>query len=1061
MRIRRRAGGRWLPAAALVPLLLTGLATVAPPALAATPGTITTWAGGAGEGPALNLTVRPGQLAVRGPIVYVADDEYRVIRALDTRTGQLRTVAGNGDPWSWAAQTPRADGGPAVAARLADPSGVAVDAAGRVYLSDRWDVRVRRVDVAGIISTFAGGGYQAERVGLPATQASLDPSDLAVDSAGNTFIVSGDRVHRVDTSGVISKIAGTYCGCLDPPQEDIPAIEASIHPLAVAVNASGQVHIANGGLVLRIDDAGMLRRVAGGGSPPDGLGDGGAAASARLSLPDALSFDAAGNLYIADRAGHRVRKVDIAGIITTVAGGGAPADGLGDGGPATSASLQEPAGVVVGPEGAIYVSDTLHGRVRRVHDGIITTVAGKARTGGGGDGGPVALAQFGLPTGMVRDAAGNTYVADTNADRVRKIDPAGRVSTIAGTGQVGPLGDGGAATSASLQDPRSVAVDGTGNVFIADTSNGRIRKVDTAGLISTIAGGGTRAPVEGAPATAALLEDLWGLAVDRAGNVYFGDADHRLIRRVTPQGTLSTFAGGGTAADRGEGGPATSATLTMYTGATLAFDAFGQLHISDAAGERVHKVDLNGIITTVVGAQGAIATPVEGRKATEVRMTDAGGIAFDANGALHVVDGRMGRVWRVDLMGRLRLVGGKTDQYGALGDGGPASQARIRINAASGLAFDAAGNLYMADTGTDRIRRIDTPTIPSRVFATGWNGVGQLGDGTLQDRTTFGATAGISNVRSVAAGYHHSLAVRADGGLSAWGSNSYGQLGDGTTTDRSRPTSAPGLSDVIAVAGGAYHSLALRTDGTVWAWGWNGVGQVGDGTTVDRLRPAQVPGLRNVKAIATGGFHSLALTTNGDVWAWGWNYYGAVGTGTASQVETRPVLVPGMSGATSIAGGALHSLASRRVGGVDEVWSWGWNGFGQLGDGTTIERRLPVRTGVFASRVTAGGYHSFADTDGPTYAWGWNAVGQLGVRSTEAVVASPAAVVVPLSGAIAAGLVHNVALTNDGSVITWGWNPYGAVGDGTLTTRTAPAVLPGGPGAGAVAAGVLHSIIVR
>ena len=1064
MAIRRRDRRQWLPAAMLMPLLLGGLTTVAQPALAATPGTIATWAGGTGGGAALNLMVRPGQLAARGPIVYIADEEHRAIRALDTRTGELHTLAGNGDPEHWASQTPRADGGPAIADRLAQPSGVAVDAAGRVYLSDRKDARVRRVDVAGIISTFAGGGTAGETVVGPATQASLEPSDLAIDGFGNTFIVTAGSVRRVDTSGAISTVAGTRCYC-ERPQEDILATEAPLHPLAVAVDAGGQVHIADRGLVLRIDGAGMLRRVAGGGSPPDGLGDGGAAASARLLRPDALAFDAAGNLYIADSEAHRVRKVDAAGIITTVAGGGSPSDRLGDGGPATSASLQEPSGVVIGPEGALYVSDTLHGRVRKVRDGVITTVAGKAPTGGGGDGGPAALAQFRLPSGMVRDAPGNTYVADTGPGRVRKIDTAGRVVTVAGSGMRGPLGDGGPATAAYLRDPRAVAVDGTGNVFISDTSNGRVRKVDTAGIITTIAGGGTSAPVDGAPATEAFLEEPWGLAVDKAGNVYFADTRNARVRKVTPDGTLSTFAGGATTttAGQGDGGPATSARLGLRSGSTLAFDPLGQLHISDPGAASVRKVDRNGIITTVFGGYGGINVG-EVAKATMVRILDPGGIAFDANGSLYVVEGYTGRVWRVDLTGRIRLVGGTGDIYTALGDGGPARKARIDVNLSSGLVFDPAGHLYVADTGANRIRRIDTPTVPSRVFGTGWNGVGQLGDGSLQDRTTFGPTVGISNVRSVSAGYHHSLAVRADGGMSAWGSNSYGQLGDGTTTDRSRPISVPGLSDVIAVAGGAYHSLALRTDGTVWASGWNGVGQVGDGTTVDRHRPVQVPGLRNVKAIAAGGFHSLALTNNGDVWAWGWNVYGAVGTGTASQVETRPVLVPGMSGATSIAGGALHTLVSRLVGDNHEVWAWGWNGLGQLGDGTTIERRLPVRTGGYGNRVTAGGYHSFAGdtTMGPSYAWGWNAVGQLGSSSKETAVLRPILVNLPLYGdSISAGLVHNVALAMDGSVITWGWNPYGAVGDGTLTTRTAPAVLPGGPGAGAVAAGVLHSIVVR
>jgi alpha-tubulin suppressor-like RCC1 family protein len=250
-------------------------------------------------------------------------------------------------------------------------------------------------------------------------------------------------------------------------------------------------------------------------------------------------------------------------------------------------------------------------------------------------------------------------------------------------------------------------------------------------------------------------------------------------------------------------------------------------------------------------------------------------------------------------------------------------------------------------------------TVDGTLWAWGWNGLGQLGNGTT-------APAGpvrvpIDDVATIAAGAGHSLAVKHDGTVWAWGWNATGQLGDGTATDRLLPTQVYGARDIIEVAAGALHTVALRSDRSVVAWGWNGVGQLGAGQAGDAWIPVPVAGLADVVSVAAGAYHSLAATRDGKAWAWGWNVVGQLGDGTTTN-RFAPVAVafpPGPAGVQAVAGGAYHSLALASDG---TVWAWGWNGTGQLGDGTLTDRWAPVRTTriVDATTVAGGAGHSLA-----------------------------------------------------------------------------------------------------
>jgi sugar lactone lactonase YvrE len=352
----------------------------------------------------------------------------------------------------------------------------------------------------------------------------------------------------------------------------------------------------------RADDCppGSITTVAGSGRSGYALGgysgDGGPATAARLSAPNDVAVGPDGSLYIADRDNHRIRKVAPTGVITTAAGNGRRGYS-GDGGPATEASLNWPCGVDLGPDGSLYIADTRNMRIRMVaHDGIISTVAGdgwREQRGGryAGDGGPATQASIGTAFDIAVARDGSVYVADGNNNRVRKVDAQGIISTVAGNGTSGYSGDGGRATDATLRGPSGVALGGDGSVYIADTGNHCIRKVDNAGVITTVAG--RRAPCHSdlgdrSPAAMGNLCTPFGLAVGPDGSLYISDYTHIRIRRIDSEGVITTVAGTGVGGFSGDGGPPTEATLDQPHGIAVGPD--GSLYIADRDNHRVRTV---------------------------------------------------------------------------------------------------------------------------------------------------------------------------------------------------------------------------------------------------------------------------------------------------------------------------------------------------------------------------------------------------------------------------------------------------------------------------------------
>ena len=362
------------------------------------------------------------------------------------------------------------------------------------------------------------------------------------------------------------------------------------------------------------------------------------------------------------------------------------------------------------------------------------------------------------------------------------------------------------------------------------------------------------------------------------------------------------------------------------------------------------------------------------------------------------------------------------------------------------------------------------------VWAWGTNRHGQLGDGGTSERATPVAISGLSGVSTLAVGYAHSLALKADGTVWAWGSNSSGQLGDASMTDRHAPVQVSGLSGVVEIAAGIAFSLARKSDGTVWAWGNDTSGQLGDGYSYNHSTPVQIEGLSGVKGIAAGGHpkyfrvdgsvqdddgFGLALMNDGSVWAWGVNSFGQLGDGTQKSYPSLPAPVKGLSGVAAVAAGNSHSLALKSDG---TVWAWGWNGYGQLGDGTLEIRATPVRSaglsGVTAVAASQG--HSLALTgSGVAWAWGSNFFGELGDASNTARVVPVQ--VLGLSGtvALAAGFWHNLALNERGEVFGWGSNQSSQLGEGSETSRPLPLQVQKVTDVAGVAAGTNHNLALK
>ena len=732
--------------------------------------------------------------------VFVADSATHRVWRLDSATAAITVVAGRGV--SGAA----GDGGPATAALLASPEGLAVDGLGNVYIADTGNHRVRVVDAAsGTITTLAGigaPGFLGD--GGAATQARLSsPFAVAVDGLGDVYIAdfNNSRVRHVERStGRIDTVAGN--GQQGLAGDGGPATAARVpHPVAVALDPAGNLFIAD-------PDNTRVRRVDAASGTITTL------ASAGLSRPGGLAALPSGDVIVADEWAHRVLHVDgVTGAVSVVAGTGASAY-AGDGGPALAAALKGPAGVAVDRAGNVFDAELGSRRIRRVDaaTGVITTVAGSGATSTSRAGGAATASTLSLPRGVDVDAVGNVYFGDYGNSRVWRIDAtSGALSIVAGTGASGFSGDGGAGAMAALAQPEGLAVDDAGNVYIADSFNNRIRRVDAAtGVITTVAGrAGAGFAGDGGPATAATLFLPFDVAVASDGTLYIADEYNHRIRRVDPlSGVISTVAGTGSVGFAGDGGPATAAALAYPR--SLAVDSADRLVVADAGNVRLRRIDpTNGLIDTVVGT-GVSSPGGDGGLASATAVTSIDDVAFDADDNLYLADGAA-RIRRVDATSGVIATVAGTGTPGVSGDGGPALAAQLQFP--MGVAVDGAGRVAIADMSGQRIRLVDTA---GRITTVGGQvdpaGAGPAAAATLADPQALVVAVPFTLIASGSHGVVEALA--ADGGALAVVAGRYPQAAAMGDLARYRAASFGDVDGVAFDAAAGAHGVIYLSETT-------------------------------------------------------------------------------------------------------------------------------------------------------------------------------------------------------------------------------------------------------
>jgi sugar lactone lactonase YvrE len=561
--------------------------------------------------------------------LYIADLLDDRVRVVNTN-GMISTFAGNG-VYGYSG-----DGGPATNAEMTGPAGLAVDNAGDLFIADNGTNCIREVDSNGIIRTVAGtcaNGFSGD--GGPATNAMMSyPAGLALDASGDLYIADqgNSRIRMVAPNGIITTVAGnggaTYSG------DGGFATNASLYnPMAVAVDGNGNLFIADGNnsVIREVTTNGIISTIAGQGGVFGYSGDGGLATSAKLYGPQGVVVDSLGNVFIADTDNDRVRQTQVGGRITTSAGGG-----IGDGGAGPNASVVDSLSIALDSSGNLFFCDWGHERIRVMRtNGLVSTVAGNGSAGYTGNGGPATNATMDEPIAVTVDPAGNVYFVDYGNGVIRQVATNGVIATVAGGG-TNTSANGIAATNAALAYPRGLATDAFGNLFFSDTSSNRIRVVSAAGIVTTVAGTGAAAfSGDGGPATNATFNYPWGMALDGSGNLFVADFGNCRIREIAVNGTVTTVAGNGTTNFLGDGGPATSAALDHPY--AVAVDGFGNLFIGDGMHYRVRKVSSAGTITTVAG-DGTQGFAGDGGPPLQAKLNIPIGVAVNAAGAVFIAD---------------------------------------------------------------------------------------------------------------------------------------------------------------------------------------------------------------------------------------------------------------------------------------------------------------------------------------------------------------------------------------------------------------------------------------
>lgn len=578
------------------------------------------------------------------------------------------------------------------------PTGVATDSAGNVYVADHQNDTIRRITADGVVTTIAGkAGVPGSADGTGAAARFDSPYGVAVDGAGNVYVAdaANNTVRKISPAGVVSTLAGT-AGTMGSA-DGTGAAARFLFPYALATDAAGNVYVTDfhNDTVRKITPQGAVTTLAGTAGSAGATDGTGAAAS--FNGPSGVALDAAGNLYVADYYSNIIRQITPAGAVSTLAGTAGitgAADGTG-----ASASFYHPAGVAMDRSGNLYVADAFNCTIRRVTaTGVVTTFAGAAGTAGSTDAAGAA-ARFRYPAAVATDSGGNVFVADMQNDVIRKITPSTAVTTLAGTAALAGSADGSAA-DAQFAQPQGIVADGVGNLYVADTANNVIRRISAAGEVSTIAGTAGSAGSTDGTGSAARFSRPTGVAVDGAGNLYVADFDNNTIRRITASGEVSTLAGSPTTIGSLDG---TGAGASFSGPISIAIDGSGNLYVADCYNQTIRKVTPTGTVTTVAGMPGFPGS-ADGAGAV-ARFSYPQGVVADRSGNVYVSDSVNDTIRKIAPNGVVSTLAGTAGSSGtADGTAGAA-----RFNSPTGLTIDGSGDLVVADFGNNLIRKV-TPT---------------------------------------------------------------------------------------------------------------------------------------------------------------------------------------------------------------------------------------------------------------------------------------------------------------------------------------------------------------
>jgi sugar lactone lactonase YvrE len=627
--------------------------------------------------------------------LYIADGSSSTIRKI-TPGGIVSTLAG-------IAYAEGSANGAGNIARFNRCSGVAVDGSGNVYVADTNNHTIRKITPAGVVSTLAGSPEQSGSTNGTGSAARFNrPIDLAVDAGGNVYVADDENkvIRKVTPAGVVTTLAGS------------PGIEGTADgtgsaarfrgPSGITVDSAGNLYVSDSFnyTIRKVTPVGVVTTIAG--SPGAYGSTDGTGSAARFGYPRGLKLDGSGNLYVADYNTELIRRITPAGVVTTLAGS-AENNGFVNG-TGSAARFDGPTNVALDSAGNVYVTDAANHAIRKVTPArVVTTLSGGPAVSGSANG-TGSAARFTSPGGAAVDAAGNLYISDTGNYTIRKITPAAVVTTLAGSpGQRGFVN--GTGSAARFAEPRGLAVDSSGNVYVADQGSHSIRKITPAGVVTTLAGNGNSGREDGTGSAASFYSPV-GVAVDRSGTVYVADTTNRTIRKITPGGVVTTWAG--TAGQTGQAnGTGSAARFSRAMG--IAVDAAGNAYVADTGNYLIRKITPAAVVTTLAGNPSAGQGSEDG-VGSAARFSEPDSIAVDALGNLYVTDNANALIRKITPARRVTTIGGLWASR-LTGDGiGSAA----RFADPSGIACTPDGVVYVADTDNHRIvRGTIIPPVPN------------------------------------------------------------------------------------------------------------------------------------------------------------------------------------------------------------------------------------------------------------------------------------------------------------------------------------------------------------